>query len=391
MYMVGLGVLRLWDLLASWRRRDLQRGWWRREAWWAGGFLLPYLPYLAWRVTYFEQWFPNAYYAKEMFFSGPLRKLQTGAIYLEVVTLMEPLLLLSVAAGVWLVLAAPTRRARVLLALVVTQCLFMVLSGGDWSHMFGFGRFLCPVLPLSLWLLAEAGVELARRISRRAVVAGLAVLLAVLTQLDLLRYSGITLPPHFQLFLTYPARLTRQAVVQAYLKNLPSRPWHIWRWQASSTFYLARYAHTFDADAGRWLLHRYGRTTRIASIQAGQFAYWSELPMFDMFGLATPRVATFRDDPLKLASHLLKFNPQLVTFYRWGDDVHHKPLVLEGTLWREGFGLRYVLLRPNFRAFLIFERGFPPCANAKKAIFAPLDQLPKVVPPRCLVELKDAK
>ena len=395
MYMVALGVPRLLDLWRRWRRRQpLALG---TEALWAGGFFAVYLPYFAWRVHYFGKLLPNTYHAKETFFTSGLHKLQLGAIYLEVMTLLEPLLLVSILCGAWLLVVAPSRRVRTLVAILAAQLLFMILSGGDWSHMFGYGRFLCPVLPVALWLLAEAAVclaapgryarhteqadEVARLKARRPVLVGLAVGLVLLSQVNLLRASGLRLPPHFHLLDDRPAPLTRQAVARAYMVNFHREPLARWFSLATSSFSMSRYDGTFDALAGFWLRDRYGAHTTMASIQAGQFAYWSGMPMFDLFGLTTPDVASARKDPKVLFAKLTAFNPRIITFYRWGDDLHNRSLVEDGALWRAGYGLRYVLQWGRFRAFLVFEKGYPARVDPGQILHTPLADLPYRVDP----------
>ena len=394
MYMVALGLPRLLDLWRRWRAGGNLRL--RTEAAWAGGFLLLYLPYFCWRLYYFGALLPNTYHAKEMSFSSGMHKFQLGAIYLEVVLLMEPLVLLVLLAGLWLLVVAPSRRVRTLVVVVTAQLLFVVLCGGDWPHMFGYARFLCPVLPLALWLLAEAGACLAaparyaphtdepaqvgRRRPRVLVLAALAALLALQSQVNLVRLRGLRLPPHFHL-LNKRAPLTRQAVARAYLQNLPRISLARWLRQATSSYRLSRYDWTFDAAAGLWLRDRYGVNTRMASIQAGQFAYWAEMPMFDLFGLATPGVAPLQNDAQGLYRALAAFDPAIVAFYRWGNDLHHRQLVREGSLWRAGYGLRYVLQSGNHRAFLIFEKGYKTALDPVKMLNTSLPNLPHRLDP----------
>ena len=401
MYMVALGLPRLLDLLRRWRRGDGVSL--RTEALWAGGFLGVYLPYFAWRLIYFGKLLPNTYHAKEVFFTSALHKLQLGTIYLEVMSLMEPLLPLSILAGFWLLVAAPSLRVRTLLAVVVAQTLFMVLSGGDWSHMFGYGRFLCPVLPLVLWILAEAAVCLAapgrygrlagdsiavgQQKGHRMVLVVLAAGLVLLSQVNLLRATGLRLPPQYHLLDDKPAPLTRQAVTRAYLVNLPREPLGRWLRQATSSFQMSRYDGTFDALAGLWLRDRYGADTSMASIQAGQFAYWSQMPMFDLFGLTTPDVASTRLDPKVLFSQLSAFDPRIIAFYRWGNDLHNRGLVQEDSLWKAGYGLRYVLQSGTFRAFLIFEKGYPNRLDPVEILHTSLADLPYRVDPEQWIAL----
>lgn len=374
MYLVALGVLRGLDL---WRRRRAGRGARRTlltvELWWIAGFLVLYLPYTAWRVGYFGMLLPNTYHAKEMQFVE-LSKLHAGLLYLKLMLLREPLLPVGLALGALAHAIAPDRRMRVLLALTVTQCLFMVLCGGDWPHMFGFGRFLMPVMPLLLWITAEACARLLK-LRRRITTVGVVLGLVAVCQLDLVAAADMRMPPQYHLRArTAP---TAQALRTAYVdapRRLPADEW--WR-RSLRTLSLGRYENNFDAVVGRWLRRRYGSETTIASIQAGQFAFWSRMPMLDMFGLASPEVTRLGShEPAGLARVLRQFDPTLIAFYKWSAEVHHRGLVQSGFLDRAGYGLRYVFVRQRFRAFVVFEKGYRSPEDPREVLFATLRDLP---------------
>jgi len=370
-YIVALGVLRLWDLLRRWRRGqplDL-----RTEAWWAGGFLVLFVPYTIWRCAYFGMLLPNTFHAKDMQFIE-YSKLASGALYLKLMVLREPLLPLCLLVGAVAQAIAPDRRLRALLALVVTQCLFMVLSGGDWPHMFGFGRFLVPALPLILWILVESGARLVKLRRRALVAAGTAALLG-LGQVDVAGWIGMGLPDHYHCQDRLP--LTWQALHRAYLVELPRMPADEWFERATQTFRLSRYHNNFDAAVGLWLRDRYGSRVPIASIQAGQFAFWCEMPFFDMFGLVSPEVTRLGSyDPERLGALLQEFDPSLIAFYKWDQGVHHRPLVLDGFLQRAGYGVRYVFIRDQFRAFIVFEKGYAAPEDPQEVLFSSMADLP---------------
>jgi hypothetical protein len=389
LYALTLGLLWLWDLLRGGRRPGGAGVGLRPALTWAAALLGLYLPYLIWRLVTFGTLLPNTYHAKEAFFSGWSHKLQQGALYLRVVSLMEPLFPVALVTGAALLVLVRHHRLRALTALLLAQALFMVLSGGDWTHMFGFARFLAPLLPLVLWLLAEAGGRL-RRLGQQRLALTLALPLLVLSQLDLLRLSRPGLPPHFHLQLGEPTRLTRRSLVQALGTDLRRHCAGAWWRRATATLRQPFYAGTFDAAAGRWLRQRYGAGTRLAGIQAGMLAYYSDLPLFDLFGLATPGVAALRGDPAALLDRLRSFDPRLVTFYRWGDDVHHRELVAEGSLFSgpRGYGLAWALVRGRHRALLVFEQGLRSDVPARHAIFTPLPELPALLPPRRVVLIK---
>jgi len=371
MYIVALGVLRLRDLLRPNTVRLGQRL--RTELWWLAGFLVVFLPYTVWRVSYFGMLLPNTFHAKQMQFLE-YSKLESGALYLKAMLLQEPLLPLALLLGVVSHIIAPSRRLRALLALALTQCLFMLFSGGDWPHMFGHARFLLPAMPLALWLLVETGARLIRLRQRRLVLWGtLAVVL--LAQVTLLDLFPMRLPTHYH----YRPRTspTRRALQLAYLRELPAMRLSTWWARSTQSLDLERYHNNFDAVVGLWLRRRYGSRVPIASIQAGQFAYWSDMPFFDMFGLVTPEVTRSGSyEPRQLAELIRRFDPSLIAFYKWNSGVHHRPLVLEGFLQDAGYGLRYVFMRRSFRAFVVFEKGYPAEENAEQVLFSTMVDLP---------------
>jgi hypothetical protein len=370
-YIIALGLVRLADLIK--RRRLGQPLDLRTELYWAAGFAALYLPYTLWRLSYFGALLPNTYHAKAMQFDE-LSKLHAGAAYLVYMLLKEPLVPLGILAGAVSHWMAPSRTLRALLALTVAQCLFMLLSGGDWPHMFGYGRFLLPAVPLSLWILVEAGARLLR-LRRRVAVAGAVVALTGLSQVDLVSLAGIRMPIHYH----YQTEvMTRQALHQAYLVEPDRLPPGEWLARSTQTFSLDRYHQNFDAVVGMWLRDHYGPDTRIASIQAGQFAFWCEMPFFDMFGLVTPEVTRLDDyEPAKMAELIRSFNPRLIAFYKWNQGVHHRPLVLHGHLQEAGYGLRYVFVRESFRAFVVFEKGYVSDADPHEVLFSTMEDLPR--------------
>lgn len=373
MYMLALGLLRGWDLLGRWRAgRPLEL---RTELYWVAGFALLFLPYTLWRVTYFEAWLPNTYHAKEMQFAGAAGKLAVGGNYLKLMVLFEPLLPIALLGGALAQVVAPDHRRRALLAIVITQSCFMVLSGGDWPHMFEFGRFLYPVLPLVLWLLADAGAVLVR-LRRRVTLGLMATAVLALTQVDLVELVNPQMQAHYHFRVRTP--LTRDSLAQAYIRELPRLSWDDWVERSTQTWAMTRYHNNFDAAAALWLRDRYGRQARVASIQAGQFAFWCEMPFFDMFGLVTPAVTQQGDYEIDaLADLIAAFDPTIIAFYKHGGGVHHRHLALDGALGERGYGLRYVIQRKRFRAFIVFEKGYHSPEDPREILFASMEDLPK--------------
>jgi len=377
-----------WLVISGWRgwrcwreRRASWRALWPVERAWIVPFVGLFLPYLLFRLLYFGQLLPNAFHAKDAFFSGAGAKLAQGGIYLGTLSLVEPLLPLGIVAGIWLMRRGQSPRRMLLLLLLCTQCLFMVLSGGDWPHMFGHGRFVYPVLPLCLWLLADALSLAWRRVGRKVAVAA-GVCLLLISQVDLVGLSGLSLAPHFHLGRGggRPV-LTRQVLVRSLGQELSRKPFGRWWGQATAVFRDGRYLSSFDAKVALALKGQYGTLTPIAAIQAGQFAYWGEFPFFDLFGLATPGVAHLRDNGPAMMERMGKAGVLAVAFYRWGDDMHNRGVVESGALWRAGYGLRFVLQQGTFRAFVVFERGYKSEVDPNAALTVPLKDLPNLVGP----------
>jgi hypothetical protein len=141
------------------------------------------LPWLVFRVLYFQDILPNTYYAK----MDGVRTAQTerGLAYLgDFVTRAEilvPLLLIALA----LLVGGFRRRSWPLLLtawpaiaalLVGAAVVFVVLAGGD--HMNHF-RFLLPTIPLLMLAGAKAASSLARTPGRRPLQLAAAVVLGV--------------------------------------------------------------------------------------------------------------------------------------------------------------------------------------------------------------------
>jgi hypothetical protein len=228
-----------------------------------------------------------------------------------------------------------------------------------------------------LWLLADATAVLVR-LRRWLLLSVAALVTLVVTQVDLVPMLGPALPTHYYYRVKPP--LTRQALAMAYLEELPRMSLDTWLERSTQTYDMARYHNNFDAAAGLWLRDRYGPQTRIVSIQAGQFAYWCEMPFFDMFGLVTPAVTRLGGFDTDALSRLIAaFDPKLIAFYKHSGGVHHRTLALDGVLWEEGYGLRYVIQRGRLRAFVIFEKGYKSDEVPQEVLFASMEDLPRRV------------
>ncbi len=143
------------DILISQRRPRL-----RRAARWVGAFATVFVPFLIFRLVYFQDWLPNTFYAKT---GAPLEvTLRAGALYTaaflgSLVPGPRAVGQLLWAAGLGLaalllvhgVRRPPLRPLAFLLALLGLAILY---NGGDWMVLW---RFWIPGLPFVYLLLAS--------------------------------------------------------------------------------------------------------------------------------------------------------------------------------------------------------------------------------------------
>ncbi len=153
-----------------------------------GAFLALWLPFTAWRVVTYGDFFPNTYYAK----SAQLWWLDQGLVYLGLFVRELPLFAVApVLGGAALLMGrvAPERRARLASALAIALAftLYVVKVGGGFMHT----RLLLPALPFAWVVLEEAVVALrpqrattaGAQTRRDRLVAGLALALCLIVAL----------------------------------------------------------------------------------------------------------------------------------------------------------------------------------------------------------------
>lgn len=225
-------------------------------------FFVIYVPYFAWRWSYYGDFFPNTYYAKnagQFYFSQ-------GARYL---------LLSGLSGGLWAALPLAVyamlrlrrlRLARFCALAVPAFLLYVGKIGGD----FMLGRLLCPLLP-PVFILAELGL---RELARRAGGA-------------LRRETGAALA----LFCTsvVPVRVVKRAELRANIAD-------------ERTFYPIRSYLPFSLASAYWdWAHAFNRTfehlsrpPKLAMYSVGIVSYETELPMVDNAGLNHRAVAHWR-------------------------------------------------------------------------------------------------
>ena len=235
---------------------------WRREGS-AGDYLrwaLPgvavYLGWFAWRWIYYGLPLPTTYYAKALI---PKLLPHRGWQYVkdEVMSngslVMLPFALLSIA-----------RRRRIaglaLASFVALHVTYVVRAGGDWMP---YGRFLLPILPLTLVLVAWGGQEIAEifrpRVGR---VATLCLLLPLAALIFIVRQTEAHLTEQ-------PLQKMKRALASeqgTHVKNLRS----------------AARILTWALPAGARLVTDYG----------GIFAYYTDADPIEMWGLCNAAIAT---------------------------------------------------------------------------------------------------
>ena len=193
-------------------------------------FLVAWVPYTAWRMNYFGDFFPNTYYAKSAMFAW----YSQGAVYACLYFIRYwPLLLGPVL--IWLAWwlareGAPAGgnywRRRVALAalLAVAYTAFVVRVGGD----FMFARFLIPITPLLLVLLELGISRLGTRALTQCVLIGIAAAGIMFTPYPLPAdplgtVRGIVFEPNY-----YPLGATNETrhrglVLRRFFEGLPVR------------------------------------------------------------------------------------------------------------------------------------------------------------------------
>jgi hypothetical protein len=224
----------------------------RRELLWVGAFAALFVPYFAWRWSYYGWPFPNTFYVKAGGEVGPqfrARLREFGLAYVWQWALQSQAL--------WvlpLVAWAGWRRARVvsLVALVSAGFLaYVVLVGGDFM---GLHRFVMPLFVLVAVGVALGLAELPRR----------AALPATLLLLGLFAWSQVT--------------LSRRSLEPRADRGI-DRPG-----------YLRVYAHDRGL-IGKWLAPHVRPDDFAIVGGAGVQPYYARLRAHDVFGLVSEKIA----------------------------------------------------------------------------------------------------
>jgi arabinofuranosyltransferase len=253
---------------------------WRRSLLIAAGFLGLFLPYFAWRYSYYGYPLPNTYYVKAAGFTAG-RVVRGARLLAEVAAWWSiyPVVVLAAAALPVLIPKAGARpcfagrsalrlRSSAALAavfVVATIAVFLYV-GGDFLAFFG-PRFLMPALPFLL-LLASLGLgNVCRWASRWPGVS---------------RRKAVTQQPAAP----RPWRALRIAVaIAGAVVLLANAQWLSWPARSFDRVGLAWLMASYE-DLGRYLGAATPPTAVLADGVAGIVPYFSERVNIDMYGLA---------------------------------------------------------------------------------------------------------
>ncbi len=233
---------------------------------------LPLL-HLIWRIAYYGSWLPNTWYAKAGVPLAP--RLMAGAWYVGSFELACAPMLIGIAAAA----VASARRQEAAeemqwkapFAAVVLWIGAVVLEGGDHFALY---RFLVPIVPLLVWLLAHFAASIhGTRNGAGSWVAAAVILALMLGQSVIL--------------------LTGRGAAKAAQEVSMASAW---------------------AEAGRWLGRSVPPDMQLASIMVGAIPYYSRLPTLDLLGLNDREIARYG-----------RIAPEAVI----GHQKHHPDYVLE--------------------------------------------------------------
>ncbi len=265
----------------------------RSELSWLGLFLALFIPYFAWRWSYFGWAFPNTYYVKSSAsaFSGTAAR---GLYYLR--RFAEDhgaFFFLPIVIAGWPSREARARRTLFLLAAVVCGAfaLYVVKVGGDFMGLY---RFVLPVVPLAAVTVQEALRALAGR-------------LAPLVGRPVVAIAGLALAAGY---VVASARVTDNAVTIVDADN-----------GIDSPAFLKKYADE-RVPIGKWF-GQHARPDDLMTVGgAGVIPYYAGIRAYDVFGLVDETIAhdpttTVSDRPGHQKwgheSYMIGRNPTLIT------------------------------------------------------------------------------
>jgi arabinofuranosyltransferase len=232
----------------------------KHELLWLGAFAALFVPYFAWRWSYYGWPFPNTFYVKA---SGGPETWKLGLYYLRRFAedygafFFLPLTLLG-----WAPRGDRRRRSLFLLAslLGAVFAAYTVSVGGDFMGLY---RFILPVMPLAAVALQEG-------------LRGLSIKLAPFTGRPALALAGLMLAAGY---LFGSAKVSQIAATVEDAENGIDTP-----------AYLKKYALD-RIPVGIWL-GKYARPDDLMTVGgAGVIPYYSGIAAYDVFGLVDAHIA----------------------------------------------------------------------------------------------------
>lgn len=243
---VAIGVDALLRIIS---RRRLRR----QDVLWGLGAGLPFIAYLAWRVSYYGSIVPNTYYAKS--WGGMdlrLRSLRYGYEFVMVNGGGLLIVLITIA-----ILARGSHRFRPILLFLAANCVFVFNSGDDWMPMH---RFFVPALPMIFLLVSEGIRAIDSRLASPEKEGSL---------------SGSLLP--------------RRLVVTLLIMAQAGFAYAEERFSSGNT--RAHFTHTGEFAVADWLRENARPDETIAIDSAGIIPYYSGMYSLDYLGLCDPHIA----------------------------------------------------------------------------------------------------
>jgi hypothetical protein len=251
----------------------------------SGVFLALFVPYFAWRWSYYGYPLPNTFYVKV---GGTWAQMQHGAAYLLAFGRDDLLLVaggIGAVAGAWAwrrTLREQWREVALLVGLTLLFCVYIVVVGGDWIPG---ARFAVPIIPLLALFVAWGLSGLAQRLPRFAPLALVAAVVLIV---------GLGM------------RLPRDS------SDNPVSP--IW----TQNYVVRRYR-----EVGRWINMHTPPGTWIATGVAGAIPYYAERPTIDALGLTDLHIAHLPSSDLGTGrpgheksdpAYVLGRRPEIITY-----------------------------------------------------------------------------
>jgi arabinofuranosyltransferase len=219
-------------------------------------FVLVFVPYFAWRYSYYGDLFPNTYYAK----SGMKTYFSQGSVYFFTTYVGAGLFWAVPLAVAGMLGRFRTVSARFALIGLPAYTFYVIKVGGD----FMLGRLFAPVLAI-VFVFADVGFR--ELLARRRVVLG-----TVFGTLATIAAFPLSVVQPGELFFGIADERSFTPITSFATMESPA-----------AGYALGKALHRSLKDRGLQPL--------VGVFSLGMSAYYSELPVFDLRGLTTPSVA----------------------------------------------------------------------------------------------------